>query len=304
MPKQKETRPTNIYWLYDTRPETVAVFGPEGQPFYCGKTVLSANQRLCGHRGDAKRYPRRPLSVSLVKIGKPVRTQVVEIVSSENDWRVQECFWIAKLRLLNPNCVNVSAGGHGVTGAIRSAEVRAKVSASLKGRVVSAETRAKISASTKGRIVSEATRAKMRGATRSPELRAKISAKLTGRKVSEETRAKIAAFRESHPMSEETRAKLSAASKRLSLEARAKIGAAHRGKIVSTETRAKTSAALKGRLHSPETRARLSAALKGRPISAERRLKMESIWASPEYRAKISAGRRVKLSDTGTPEGS
>lgn len=64
-------------------------------------------------------------------------------------------------------------------GSIPSAEKRAKISRSLKGRVVCAETREKISAAQKGRVYSPEARANMsvaqKGRTKSPEHRANHS---------------------------------------------------------------------------------------------------------------------------------
>lgn len=45
-----------------------------------------------------------------------------------------------------------------------------------------------------------------------------------------------------------------------SLESRAKMSDAHKGRVVSDESRAKMSKALKGRTHTPETRAKISKA--------------------------------------------
>jgi hypothetical protein len=103
-------------------------------------------------------------------------------------------------------------------------------------------------------------------------------------------------------------------------EIRAKIGAAHKGKVYSAETRAKMSAALKGRTlsgetrakigaaqkgrtlgrtHSDESRAKIGAALKGRTLSGETRAKMSAAnkgrTFSEEHRAKIGAALKGKV---------
>jgi hypothetical protein len=92
----------------------------------------------------------------------------------------------------------------------RSPEIRAKVSASLKGRPawgkcgpMEQETKAKISAALKGRIFSEETKVKIRTARAaqifSPETRAKISASLTGKKTGPQSadhlRKRVEAFK-------------------------------------------------------------------------------------------------------------
>lgn len=58
--------------------------------------------------------------------------------------------------------------------------------------------------------------------------------------------------------STETRAKMSEAGKNRSVEHRAKLSAASKGKFVSAEKRAKISASLIGKKHSAETRAKMS----------------------------------------------
>ena len=83
---------------------------------------------------------------------------------------------------------------------------------------------------------------------------------------------------------------------KLSPEARAKLSAAHKGKIITPEHRAKLSKTLKGRIISPETRAKISAANKGKIITPEHRAKLSAARRgkplSPEHRAKISDGLR------------
>ena len=83
---------------------------------------------------------------------------------------------------------------------------------------------------------------------------------------------------------------------RLSPEARAKLSAAHKGKIISPEHRAKLSKAGKGRINSPETRAKMSEARRGKSLSPESRAKISEARRgkplSPEHRAKISNGLR------------
>jgi hypothetical protein len=77
----------------------------------------------------------------------------------------------------------------GVASANRSAESRAKTSASSKGRTPSKETRAKLSAANKGRIKSE-------------EERAKLSAAQKGKAKSAEHRAKMSAVKKDRPAEE------------------------------------------------------------------------------------------------------
>lgn len=118
---------------------------------------------------------------------------------------------------------NLTDGGDGEAGRVLTAEHRAKIGIASSNR--SAETRAKISASNTGK-------------KHSAEHRAKIGDAVRGRIKSAEERAKLSASRKGISPSEKTRAKLRAANlgKIASAETREKIGAAHRGKTRSQET--------------------------------------------------------------------
>lgn len=109
--------------------------------------------------------------------------------------------------------VNLTPGGDGVVGMIRSAEHRAKISAHRTGTHCSPETKAKLSAANKGnkKLIDSLTGRKIsdqhrdniskanKGKTLSPEHRAKQSAALKDRRFDDGRGAKIAArLREFH----------------------------------------------------------------------------------------------------------
>jgi len=71
-------------------------------------------------------------------------------------------------------------------------------------------------------------------------------------------------------------------------EAKAKISAAHSGKVVSKETQAILSAKLKGRIVSEETRDKIRNALKGRTRPAEVGAKVSAARSVPIYLYEIS----------------
>jgi hypothetical protein len=184
MPRVSNPRPTVIYWLFDMRPETLFEW-PGGRPFYCGKTVRNAPWRLSKHKRAACRTPKRPISIWLNACGENVRAQTMEVVATTGDWIEREKHWIATLRFLYPGCANVSDGGAGVLGMVRSEAARLKTSLALKGRKMSAEQRAKLSAVKKGiptKKPSDETRAKMS---------ASMKGKKKGRPLSEKHRANI-----------------------------------------------------------------------------------------------------------------
>lgn len=115
------------------------------------------------------------------------------------------------------------------------------------------------------------------GMRHTAESRAKIAAGGVGRVFSEGARAKIGAASKGRIKTPETRAKLRDAQlgKTHTAEARAKIGAASSTRKKSPETRAKMSAAAKLR-STPEYRAKISATLKGHAVTEETRAKISA----------------------------
>ncbi len=150
---------------------------------------------------------------------------------------------------------NLTDGGDGATGHIKSAEAIAKIRVALTGRKFSAERRRRISEALCGR-------------TFSVELRAKWSTQRKGRQLSEECKEKLrkkALQRGSSYVTEELREKLRCAAigvpkrpetiEKLRL---AMIGNQHScGQIQSAETREKRRRALLGQKRTPEARERI-----------------------------------------------
>ena len=266
MPRRSNPLPTSIYWLFDDR---------TGIPFYCGKTVHSVNDRLSDHLYTATKFPRRPVSRALAECREHVRIEIKEVVPVGGGWAVRERFWIAKLRLLNPACVNVSNGGDGPAGMVHSAETRERLRVAQTGRKMPADHGEKIAAKTRGVPRSLETRARMgvarRGEVRTPEQREKIRIALTGRKRSAEAIAKTAAANRGRTITAEHKAAISRArkGKALSAEHCRKIGDIHRGRKRSPEAVAKSAVAHRGKIVSAETRAKMSAWQKGRTLSPE-----------------------------------
>ena len=243
---------------------------------------------------------------NVIAAGHSAPVVVLEELDMEDALNDAECFWIAQGRGLGWPLTNLTAGGEGTVGVVRSAATRAKSSAATRAffetpgarerqseaqrkrfetAPVTAETRARISAA--GRIrdaASPETREKLRAAAQlrqSPEYSAKLSAALRRRVVTEATRAKLSAWSRGRVFSDEVRAKMSAAQtgRQHSAETRAKMSASGKGRVVSEETRAKIRAARLGTKASDEARAKMSAASKGRKKSAETRARMSAAWA-------------------------
>lgn len=253
MPRIPNTRPTSIYWLYDMRPETIAMGWKNGFPFYCGKTVQKVTNRLLMHRKDAVRFPDRLSSKWINACGSHIRVETKEIVPADGDWIERERFGILTLRALYPGGANTSAGGEGVPGAVCSPEKRAKLRAANLGKKLSAEHRAKLIASVKGKKRSVEFCAKLSNRVISDETRAKISAAKLGKKRSPETCAKISAGKKGKKQSPEAIANRSVAlrGRITTLETRAKMRVVNLGKTLSVETREKIRAYMLGRKRGP-----------------------------------------------------
>ncbi|WP_003297534.1 NUMOD3 domain-containing DNA-binding protein [Stutzerimonas stutzeri] len=138
------------------------------------------------------------------------------------------------------------------------------VAGSILGVKRSAETRAKMSASQARRVF----------APLSDEHKKSISLALKGRSKSPDTRAKLSAAHKGKTVSAETRAKLSAATLGMkhTEEAKSRIGAAAKGRVKSEAERANISAARVGRIFGPlteEHKRNISKASKGRKQTPE-----------------------------------
>jgi len=216
---------------------------PNGKS-YIGISFKNAQGRFDRHRKNAtgnNSNDQHALYNAWRKYGEPKLTVLAVVENSL--LHETEIKAIAVYKTKSPDGYNLTRGGEGVVGLMRSMESRAKMSAARKGGKfgkLSEEHRAKIGAFQRGKVVSEESRAKMSAASR-------------GRVISLETRAKISLATRGHIVSPETRAK---------------IGAAN-------------SIALKGRKGnpiSPEQRAMISAVHLGKPLSEEHKAKLRHAW--------------------------
>lgn len=188
--------------------------------WYVGSTRIGAARRLAVHRrgaGGAK-Y----LYAKMDELGVGAFGQTV-VESSEGDQIEAEQRWYDfyighdSRQTLNGKRPGGWDGHDAWSGRERSAETRAKISASLTGRERSAEHCAKISAGKTGKVhgpPSEETKAKMsaahKGRKRSPETCAKIGAAHKGKVITPEQRAKMSAAKKGVPKSPEHCAAISA----------------------------------------------------------------------------------------------
>lgn len=194
MPRQKNIKPTTIYWLVDVRPEIIAAGWTNGPPFYCGKTGRSLKKRLAEHAHSARIHPNRKISDRLKACGEAIHAVELETVPATGNWSERERHWISILRDISPDAANASDGGEGYSGYIMPERTKELLRIKRVGKPLSAEHRAKLSAAKKGkpgRPVFEAERLKrsesQRGRNVSPETREKLRKINLGKKQSPET---------------------------------------------------------------------------------------------------------------------
>jgi hypothetical protein len=170
----------------DSRFYVYAFFRKDGTPYYIGK---GAGKRINNPWGRRSKLP--PMDRRKVLASGLTEPEAFE-------------YEIALISLLGrkdqgTGCLrNLTDGGDGPSGAVRSPEFRARLSAA--GRNRSPEYLAKLSAAAKGRRLSAETRAKVSAANRnrSPETRAKLSAANKRRTFSPETLARLSAATAAH----------------------------------------------------------------------------------------------------------
>lgn len=270
----------------------------DGRDFrYVGLTKRTIAVRWKQHKQTAARGGRWPISCWIRKHGAENISVTVLSYVRIDELCDAERWWIAELRGLGYQLLNLTEGGEGNFGWVPTAETRVNMSAGAS-------------------------------ASMTAERRAVLAAARVGKLLSEETKEKISKAQRGHPAYEksaEGRARISAThkGKKHTAEHNAKISAALRGRVPTNETRAKISVALTGKRQSEEHRAAHSAALKGKPQSEEHkaavragkerartegRIKPRSEEAkmsaasknrgrkrSDETRAKISAARRATV---------
>lgn len=248
------------------------------EPFYIGK---GHEERKLDHIFDAKNEKyKSPKLNKIRKIQKQgLAVIIIELFSgiTEQEANTKEkilIVLIGRKDLKKGPLLNLTDGGEGTTGIIRSFEYRQKISKRHKNKVLSEETKRKISLSKKGSI-------------NSIETRIKISRANLGRIFSEETRRKLSASKKKY-FSEHPEAKIA-------------IGNFHRNKTVSMNTRDKLKEKRKFQKRRPcseETRIKLSQLNKGRIRSEEfkmhmKRIKMGKI-PSEETKIKMSKSQKER----------
>lgn len=188
------------------------------QKRYIGSSV-NIEKRWKQHRIDlrARKHHSRHLQAAWDKYGEDVFRFELVTTCEREDLVAQEQFWIDAFQAADyKHGYNLAPVADSALGTKRSAETKAKLSASHKGYKPSEETRARLSIA-------------IRAAQNRPEVRAKRVASHLGQKRSPEARANMSAARLGWQYSPETRAKMSEAAKRrrTTAETRAKMSATH-----------------------------------------------------------------------------
>jgi len=220
-------------------------FSESGRVGYVGISRCGLSVRKARHLRDAARnkfdtpfhralrkYPAEAWEWTVVENG----------FSSDEELKAAEIRWIARLRTREVG-YNATRGGDGVVNP--SSEVRAKLSASLKGRP----------SPRRGQLLSEDTKEKLRrantGKRLTKECKKKIGDFFRGKKLTEEHRTKVSRTRIERHIPSPTKGKPR------SPETREKIGAAQRGPknhMFGKQTW------ITGKKHTEETRAKMQAA--------------------------------------------
>jgi hypothetical protein len=233
-----------------------ALLNQSGTPFYIGK-------------GKGRRYLHSKRKRQAADVQK-----LADNLSQEHAFELER-FLIDEIgRTPHGPLQNRCVGGYGAAGWKKSAELVEKMASFHRGRKRSVETRRAIGDALVGRKPKpesiEKQRRALTGRKASPEEAYRLRTMNIGRPCPEGTRLALIETnkkRRGIPWSPEHRAKMMlvraeqghrAKGRKLSVETRAKISAAHIGKIVPAETRAQMSARQLGRKHSPETRAKMS----------------------------------------------
>jgi hypothetical protein len=106
-----------------------------GETRYIGKTMAKANRRINQHIYEARvqklRNRKSAWIRSLLKRG--LRPALVPLETCEGDGCAEECRHIAAAKAAGTRLTNLTTGGEGAPGDVKSAETREKIRARVKG---------------------------------------------------------------------------------------------------------------------------------------------------------------------------
>ena len=154
----------HIYILIDPRTDEIR---------YVGKTEQSINARINGHMQDTAKCHRVHWLNELKQLGLKPRAAILATIDlfepfDEETWKIEEKYWIGKLRQMGARLTNNTIGGDGTSGL--PLETRQRMRLTWLGRKHKPETIEKLKIARAKRIIT-------------PETRDKMSKSQTGRKI-------------------------------------------------------------------------------------------------------------------------
>lgn len=242
----------NTFYIYqhiDPRTNLIRYIG-KGR----GKRAWDLRDRNAYHKNWLKQLKSEGL--------EPI-VELIETDKTEEQAFELERLWIAACRSSFQPLTNLTDGGEGASGCVKSQETRRKQSEAMRGEKHPMF----------GRTGDKNPRF---GKTLSEEHRRKISEALTGKAISEETRRKLSDVNRGKTLSEGTKRKISAAhsgekhhmfGKTHGETTRRKMSEAKLGKAQTEEHRRKNSESNTGKTHSEDSKRKISEA-KRRPVVA------------------------------------
>jgi len=206
---------------------------------YFGQTVQLRNIRWSNHKWCAKNGRKMILYDAIRLYG--VENFTFEFVcecETQEELNAKEIEYISMNNSLAPNGYNAAPGGDNYK---KTAETRAKLSASSKGRIISDKWRKNISTALTGRIITEKTRAKMsvaqKGRVITEEAKEKLRKANIGKKQTAETIAKKSAACKGIPWSEKKRESM--VGRKNTEETKKKMSQSQKGRVFSEEHKKK-----------------------------------------------------------------
>jgi group I intron endonuclease len=150
---------------------------------YVGKTMFTLEKRWAKHCYDAGYKPRGYFHLAIRKYGiDSFKVEVLKELGTNEEASFYEKFYIKTLNTLAPGGYNLTEGGEGVLGLVRSEEWKRTIAAKRKGTKQSDKTKEKIASANRGRVCSQQSRDKIRmsltGKRHSPE---RVAAMKAGR---------------------------------------------------------------------------------------------------------------------------